>query len=204
VPQPDRIRDRVLAAAEEVLLEEGGFGSSRLHSSIARRAGLSRPTVYKYAGDQDAIISALILREVGALLGQLEPMMDGAAPFADQLVDVMTFVVRHAREHRLLQAALRDAPTLVLPWFTTRADLLMERVAGVALSYFAEHPRSDRPEIDPRLLVDAACRIALSLVFTKGLVDLSDPERLRAYLRTFLTGRPGHRGQARAGAGRAR
>jgi AcrR family transcriptional regulator len=185
VEQAERIRARVLAAAEACLLE-GGFGASRLHSSIARRAGLSRPTVYKYAGDQDSIISALILREVSALLEQLEPLMDPELPFTEQLVNVMAFVVQHAREHRLLQAALRDAPELVLPWFTTRADLLMERVAGVALIYLEQHPRSDRPDVEPRFLVDAACRIALSLIFTTGLSDLSDPTVLRNYLGNFL------------------
>lgn len=183
--QSEQIRARVLAAAEQCLLE-GGFGASRLHSSIARRAGLSRPTVYKYAGDQDAIVSALILREVGVLLAQLEPLMDAELPFTEQLINVMAFVVQHAREHRLLQAALRDAPELVLPWFTTRADVLMDRVAGVALTYLTAHPRSDRPDVEPRFLVDVACRIALSLIFTTGLIDLSDAQALRAYLGNFL------------------
>jgi AcrR family transcriptional regulator len=91
VEQAEQIRARVLAAAQECLLE-GGFGASRLHSSIARRAGLSRPTVYKYAGDQDSIISALILREVGTLLAQLEPLMDRELPFTEQLVNVMAYV----------------------------------------------------------------------------------------------------------------
>ena len=197
--QAERIRQQVLAAAEECLLA-GGFGTSRLQSSIARRAGLSRPTVYKYVGDQDSIISALILREVGRLLEQLEPLMDRDQPFTEQLVNVMTFVVQHARQHQLLQAALRDAPELVLPWFTTHADLLMERVAGVALAYLAEHPRSDRPDVEPRFLVDAACRIALSLIFTTGLVELSDPEHLRAYLGSFLSGRLGSPGVSDRGA----
>ncbi|GAA5155038.1 TetR/AcrR family transcriptional regulator [Pseudonocardia eucalypti] len=183
--QPHQIRARVLAAAEECLLE-GGFGSARLHSTIARRAGLSRPTVYKYVGDQDAIVSALILREVTALLQELEPLLERNLPFIEGLVDVMAFVVRHGREHRLLQAALRDAPELVLPWFTTHADVLMERVASVALAYLKEHPKDDWPNIEPRFLVDASCRMALSLIFTNGLVDVSDPEVLRRYLSDFL------------------
>lgn len=183
--QAQQIRARVLAAAQECLLD-GGFGSARLHSTIARRAGLSRPTVYKYVGDQDAIVSALILREVGVLLEQLQPLMEEDLPFGEQLINVMAFVVRRGREHLLLQAALRDAPELVLPWFTTRADVLMERVASVALAYMAEHPRADRPAVEPRLLVDACCRIALSLIFTNGLVDLSDQAVLRDYLTTML------------------
>ena len=32
--------------------------TERLHAAIAERSGYSRPTVYKYVGDQQAIIGA--------------------------------------------------------------------------------------------------------------------------------------------------
>lgn len=184
--QAERIRARVLAAAEQCLLE-GGFGDARLHSTIARRAGLSRPTVYKYVGDQDAINAALIQRELGVFLERLQPIMDRPLPFADHLVTVMVFVVGHAREHRLLQAALRDAPQLLLPWFTTRAGVLIEQVELVASATLRRYiDDGELPDIEPRILIDAMCRIALSLVFTNGVVELSDPDALRAYLGSFL------------------
>ena len=50
-----RTRARILDAAAQCLTA-GGLGSARLHTAIASLAGLSRPTVYKHVGDQDAII----------------------------------------------------------------------------------------------------------------------------------------------------
>src|SRR5689334_16824710 len=41
-----RIRERILDAATQCLLDEGL--DARLHAMIAERAGISRPTVYKY------------------------------------------------------------------------------------------------------------------------------------------------------------
>ncbi|HEY1966665.1 MAG TPA: TetR/AcrR family transcriptional regulator [Pseudonocardia sp.] len=180
------MRDRVLAAAEQCLLE-GGFGSSRLHSEIARRAGLSRPTVYKYVGDQDSIIAAVIQREFELFLARLRPVLELRLPFDEHLVAVMTFVVGQAREHPLLQAALRDTPERLLPWFTTRAGALVEQVEPLALPGIRRYiAAGELPDVDPRMLLDALCRIGLSLVFTNGLFDLSDPDALRAYLTSFL------------------
>jgi AcrR family transcriptional regulator len=184
--QAVRMRQRVLAAAEQVLLD-GGFTDNRLHSQIARQAGLSRPTVYKYVGDQEAIVAAVIQREFESFLLRLRPVLDQRAPFREHLVSVMTFVVGEARAHPLLQAALRDTPSRVLPWFTTRAGALIEQVEPFALAGIRRYiTEGELPDIDPRILHDALCRIALSLVFTNGMFDLSDPDELRRYLTAFL------------------
>lgn len=176
------MRARILDAAEQCLLE-GGFRSGRLHSAIAARAGLSRPTVYKYVGDQDAISAALIARELTAFLGRLEPLLAAPGPIAEHLVTVLTFVVDYARNHPLLAAAVRDVPEQVLPAFTTRAGELIAQVEPVVRPHLRRRiSRGELPDVDPRLLVDLFSRVAISLVFTSGLVDLSDPEALRGYL----------------------
>ncbi|MGQ0481805.1 MAG: TetR/AcrR family transcriptional regulator [Pseudonocardia sp.] len=186
--QAVRMRAQVLAAAEKCLLESG-FGAARLHSAIARRAGLSRPTVYKYVGDQDAIIAAVIQREFEGFLARLRPVLDQELPFDEHLLEVMAFVVGHAREHALLRAALRDAPDRVLPWFTTHAGGLISQVEALVLPGVRRYiAAGELPDTDPRLLVDALCRIALSLVFTEGLFDLSEPAALRAYLAALMPG----------------
>lgn len=189
VDQAVHMRARVLAAAEKCLLE-GGFGAARLHSAIARRAGLSRPTVYKYVGDQETIVAAVIQREFEGFLARLAPVLEERSTFDEHLLQVMTLVVGEARAHPLLRAAMRDTPEQVLPWFTTHAGRLIEQVEPLlepGVRYYVE--RGQLPDLDPRLLIDALCRIALSLVFTNGLFDVSDPEALRDYLRPFLPNR---------------
>jgi AcrR family transcriptional regulator len=182
VDKATEIRARILDAAEGCLLD-GGFRSGRLHSTIAARAGLSRPTLYKYVGDQDAISNALIHRELTRFLELLAPILEARAPIGEHLVTVLTFVVDHARNHPLLRAALRDVPEQVLPSFTTHAGVLIERVELVTRPHLQRRIDSgELPDVDPRLLIDALSRVAISMVFTNGLVDLTDPDTLRGYL----------------------
>lgn len=113
-----RVRARVLDAAVQCLAA-GGFGSDRLHSSISKLAGLSRPTVYKYVGDQDAIIDALIERELTVFIERLHPVLEQRQPHGQQIVNIIVFVVQYAREHPLLSGAA-DVPEKVLPWCRAR------------------------------------------------------------------------------------
>src|SRR6202165_4103921 len=79
------MRRRVLDAAEHCLLEDGY--QARLHARIARRAGVSRPTVYKYVGDQSAIVQALLQREFVRLWGRLAPVLVSGGSLQQRLVD---------------------------------------------------------------------------------------------------------------------
>src|SRR5262245_402855 len=69
----DRIRERILDAATECLLAEGL--DARLHAMIAERAGISRPTVYKYVGDQAAIVAAVLDREFDQFFAAAVPIL---------------------------------------------------------------------------------------------------------------------------------
>jgi AcrR family transcriptional regulator len=180
------MRARVLDAAEQALLT-GGFGSGRLHSATARLVGLSRPTVYKYVGDQDAIIAAVIQRELATFLEELRPLLEQARPLPERLENVLVFVVERARAHTLLQAALRQIPDRLLPWFTTHADVLLRQVEPMVAPHVRCYVEDGQlGDMDPRVFIDALCRVALSLVFTRGLIDLERPGALRGYLAMLL------------------
>jgi len=180
-------RHRILDAAA-VCLQQGGFASARLLSAIARRAGLSRPTVYKYFADADAIRAALIRREVERFTVELLPKVAEAEWDADSFADLIAFTVTYGRNHALLQAALRDVPEIVLPFFTTHADVSIGYVAGTLRpTLLAWQDEGRLPTLDIETLVDALARIALSLLFTSGSVNPDDPDALRAYVRDVIS-----------------
>lgn len=183
--QDGDIHARILDAAA-ACLTEGGFTSTRLLSAIARRAGLSRPTLYKYGGSLDEIKDALIERELTAYLAEAAPIIDAARWDADYVSDLLAFLVGRARRHPLLSAAVRDVPDMVLPWFTIRADLTVARVTALAAPVVQEKiDRGEFPPVDVPVLIDVLTRIVLSLVFVNSAgVDADDPEDLRRYLRT--------------------
>jgi hypothetical protein len=71
----------------------------------------------------------------------------------------------------------------VLPSFTTHAGVLIERVELATRPHLQRRiDAGELPDVDPRLLIDALSRVAISMVFTNGLVDLTDPDSLRGYL----------------------
>lgn len=175
------IRERILDAAQECVLEAGL--SARLHAAIAERAGMSRPTVYKYAGDQDAIIEALLHREVERFLAATEPVLTKRGDLRERFIETVVFVVDYARGHKLLQKGLRDQPEAVVPWFTTNAGPLIEQ----AMEFFAPHLRAAMDEgqiadTDPRVIVEWAYRLIVSLITTRGGLPVEETGSLRSYV----------------------
>ena len=77
VAEPSDYRTRILDAAEACLMEQRM--SAPLHARIAERAGVSRPTVYKYIGDQDDLVRAVLERVAAqyalAILPELDRML---------------------------------------------------------------------------------------------------------------------------------
>lgn len=186
------IRGRVLDAALQCLAA-GGFGAGRLHTAIANLAGLSRPTVYKYVGDQDAILDALVERELTVFIEHLLPVLDKRQPRGEQIVNIVVFVVQYAREHPLLRGTAEGMSDKLLPWFTTRAATVLERVESVVSPHFRRYiSEGELPDIDPRILMDAVGRMALSLVFTTGIVDLTGEDAVRSYVSTVVRAVGGH------------
>ncbi|RFU37423.1 TetR/AcrR family transcriptional regulator [Actinomadura logoneensis] len=176
------MRQRILDAAADCLIE-GGFASGRILSAIARKAGISRPTLYKYGGTVEDIRHALVQRELNRFLEALAPRLENMTWSAEYATDLLVFVVGYARGHTLLNAALRDVPEVVLPEFTLNADGPLRRIAELAEPILREHVEAGRmPPVDATLLTDALFRVTLSIVLIRGPYDFDDPEVLRRYV----------------------
>ncbi|MBB3035848.1 TetR/AcrR family transcriptional regulator [Hoyosella altamirensis] len=176
---------RILDAAEECLMQSGF--RSRVHAAIAQRAGLSRPTVYKYFGDQTAIIEALFEREVNRFLAHLRPVLDGTHHAKARLVESVVFIVSYARQHELLQKSLKEDPQVVMQLLSSRGGGLIERVAQYMSPYYKRTPDAQGP--DETALVPVAewlYRVVTSLITTPGVVDTESPEKLRDFVTELL------------------
>lgn len=176
------VHRRILDAAEACFLESGL--TARIHRTIAERAEVSRPTVYKYAGDQQAILEALLDREVNRFIEAVRPLLTRHLPLRDQFVDAVEFTVTYARGHRLLQKMLREEPSLVLPWFTVHGDALLRRAVALVADILARRdPIPGEPsEMDYTMASEWGARVAISLITTPGIVDTEDPAALRDFL----------------------
>jgi AcrR family transcriptional regulator len=74
-PRVQRTRDRILAAARDLLAEAGPAGLT--YSLLAERAGVTRQTLYRHWPARSALLTDLML--VGAAGGYPEPGEDPAA-----------------------------------------------------------------------------------------------------------------------------
>lgn len=180
------LKKRILDAAETCVLQSGT--GSRIHRLVAERAGVSRPTVYKYVGDQRAIIAALLHREVDRYLDAVQPVLSRGGTLREQFLDTVVFSVTYVRAHTLLQTLLREQPDAVLPWLTTRAESGLRRALASMTGYVAQVPRQPHePRIQPAVVVEWAIRLALSLITTPSITErLDTSDDLRRYIASLL------------------
>ena len=155
---PERILD---AAFERV----NAVGLSRTTvEDVARTAGISRQTVYRYFASKDRLITMLLLREEERLLAGVRAGLDGRKDFEDGLTDAILFCLRFARSHPLVRRVLATDAETLLPYLTTRAGPLVSR----ARAHVAELLRS-RPGLLPDLreaAADTVVRVVLSSAVT--------------------------------------
>lgn len=163
--EAERIRERILDAATACLLAEGL--DARLHTMIAERAGISRPTVYKYVGDQAAIVTAVLDRELDQFFGAVVPILRTSDDLETHLIDAIVFVVDYARAHVLLQKALSEYPELILPVLTTGSGPLVERVVALFEAQLGRAlDRTGSRSLTPREVAEWMYRIVVSLIAT--------------------------------------
>lgn len=180
----EQIRARILDAATECLLAAGLDG--RLHARIAETAGVSRPTVYKYVGDQDAILAAILERELGQFFDTVVPLLRSSDDLQAHLVDAVVFIVGYAQQHALLQKALRDHPELILPALTTQSEPLLERTVALFEEQLGRSLElAGSPDLTPRATVEWLFRIIVSLITTPGSAG-AGPDAVRDAVRALV------------------
>ena len=108
------VGDRILAAAASCVRD---FGVERVTlAEIARRAGVSRPTVYRRWPDTRTILAALLTERV---TGAWKEVQSGAT-HREALVGRIVRVAGRLRRDDLLLTVLRSAPELAMVYIADR------------------------------------------------------------------------------------
>ena len=161
-------REQLLDAAKAVVADEGFHGVSI--EAVARRAGITRPIVYRHFEDLAALLEALVERETVRALGQLQeflPRALGGDP-RDALIAALRGYLRAVESDpvtwRLMLVPAEGAP-----------GLLGERIAAGRAAVIAQLGGAiDSP--DPEL----TARALSSLADEAARLLLADPERYPA------------------------
>jgi AcrR family transcriptional regulator len=91
-----RNRERILVAAAEALAEDPSAGLER----IARRAGVSRPTLYAHFAGREALLDALTARSVTEMTAALRAASPDQGPADEAMVRVLRAAWRTIGRYR--------------------------------------------------------------------------------------------------------
>jgi AcrR family transcriptional regulator len=165
-------RGRILDGAFEAV---AAFGLSRLTmDDVARQAGLSRQSLYRYFDSKDALIQALVYREEEAFLEGIRRAHEHHGWLEDAMREAILFCLRTAREHPLLDRLLASEPEVLLPFLTTRGGGLVARARSVV------EELAGRWDVAPELIhraADVGVRAMVSYVVTPTEDDPEDVAR---------------------------
>ncbi|OBH01235.1 hypothetical protein A5696_13810 [Mycobacterium sp. E2699] len=150
------LADRILDAAQRQVFRAGARRLSL--SDVAARAGVSRPTIYRYFASKEELIDALGKRERRRFTAAMDDAMAGVAGIArlQAVVDVVATFVEAQPPGRLLDLE----PTFAHQQMAQALPMLTEGLVTV-LQRCAREGAFATP-VEPRDLAGAIARTALS------------------------------------------
>jgi AcrR family transcriptional regulator len=180
----DPYAERILEAAREEL---AAYGLRRTTlDDIAARAGVGRATLYRRFQNRDALLVALVVREVRRLIANVDAQLRGHDSPAERLVAAFLAFISQLREHRLLRRVVVSDPDQILPILTSPATLALGR-DYIAAQAAREQAEGARLTADPQVIGELLARFAHSLALTPhSVLPLDDDEALRALARDTL------------------
>ena len=178
------VDDRILEAAASCVRD---FGVERVTlAEIARRAGVSRPTVYRRWPDTRSILGSLLTeRIVGAWRA-----VPAAATGREALVRRVVDAAGRLRRDRLISTVLRSDPELAMVYIADRLGTSQQMLIDI-LAEELRKAQADNTvrQADPRQLAAMMLLITQSVIQSGRIVTaILDPDSLDSELARALNG----------------
>ncbi|MEV0946359.1 helix-turn-helix domain-containing protein [Rhodococcus sp. NPDC049939] len=169
---PKSVEDAILDAARSCVLD---FGLRRTTlAEVARRAGVSRPTVYRRWADTRAVVTDLMTREIAAAI----PAFSSDESLHRQLVDAVVQVSAKMREHSLFLKILHSDQELFTPYILERLGTSQKAIIDhLALAVSAGQEQGSIRSGDSRHIAVMVMLIAQSAVQSAAMVAEELPSR---------------------------
>jgi AcrR family transcriptional regulator len=179
---PSETGDRILAAAASCVLD---FGVDRVTlAEIARRAGVSRPTVYRRWPDTPSIVAALLTKHITGVMRDAPILGDDRESLVRQIVTVANLLRRDELVMSVLHSEL--APVYITERLGSSQQMLIEALA--TRLRVAQRHGSVRAG-DPRQLATMVLLIAQSSIQSAQIVrPILDADALATELAYSLNG----------------
>jgi AcrR family transcriptional regulator len=175
------VHERAVEAAL-VCIARHGLGKTTI-DDVAREAGCSRATLYRYFDGKAELLRTVVRVEVERIAEEIRTAADDAETLEDAVVAMLHTAGRELGEHPALRFVADFEPERLLPHLTFAGG---DRFLGRASDALAPCLERFVPGRGARA-AEWIARVGLTLwMCPHGPVSLSDTESLRAYVRAFV------------------
>jgi AcrR family transcriptional regulator len=179
MPGADSTTEAILDAAV-VEFEQHGFRRVAL-DDVARRARVSRTTIYRRFSNKDELIAAVIERENVALFADIASELKQAGPQSNYYVEAFTLAILKFRRHRVLDRMIRDEPGLVLERAEQHYGAAIVRMAEALRVIFPSDFAERIGEQVVAELADTILRYAAMVLLLPSAQPLETADDIRAF-----------------------
>ncbi len=189
MPEADATTLAILDAAV-VEFEQHGFRRVAL-DDVARRARVSRTTIYRRFANKDELIAAVIEQGNVTLFADIANELKQAAPQSNYYVEAFTLSIVKFRSHRVLHRMVTDEPALVLQLATQHWAAAIDRMAEALRIIFPPGFAERIGEDAVNELADTILRYAAMVLLLPSVAPLETADDIRAFAtRHFLPSLP--------------
>jgi len=180
---PD-IGDRILDAAASCVL---AYGVERVTlAEIARRAGVSRPTIYRRWPDTQALLAALLTARIVGVLRDVPTEGGGREALVERIVGV----AERLRHDEVVMSVFHSAPELAMVYIAERLGTSQQILIDAVASELRVAQRDGSVRAgDPRQLAAMCLLITQSTIQSAQIVEpILDADALAVELAHSLNG----------------
>lgn len=133
---PDERESAYLDAARDCILDVGWRRTTL--TEVARRAGVSRMTIYRTWADMPQLLADLMTREWGGVVADSLAEEDPEAPTVERLVRDIVTTVQRLRENELFVRIVELDPELILPYLFSRRGRSQDGILELTVAALRE------------------------------------------------------------------
>ena len=156
---------------------------------VARRADLSRITLYRRFSSKDALVEQVVRREFRRYFDQFLLDVSRAPTVADRVVVGFVSSLRAIRSNPMIGGRMATEPEVLLASVVGDGGQTLKAVRQFVAGQLRREQQAGNvsAEVEVDLVAELMVRVSTSfLTVPNGLVDIEDGEQLEAVARRFL------------------
>jgi AcrR family transcriptional regulator len=179
------VRERLLDAAEGCLEQFGPQKTSM--EDVARAAGMSRATVYRYFENRDALLLGVASRQASSLAAEAINYLAGFNTISDWLVEGLLFTLREMPKRPVFASLVTSLDSRSSGSLLLGSTGLVQIGVNVLRPMFVNAKEQGllRDDVDPEMLVEWLLRVLWTYLNAPSQVA-TDEEGMRKLFRMML------------------